>query len=323
MTQSPIQGVSFAHAFADAKARDPPPHAVLRDDGPPLHLSRRLAGGVPGARAVVRRGGHGLRRDGRSPRTSCASSTRRAGSFTTSTTTSRRPRTWPHEHRDKLIEMIALWYVEAGKYDVLPIDAAARRASSTSGRSSRRRATCTSTTRARRWSRTRSPRASLNRPHSITATVEIDERRRGRAGRAGRLVGRLRALRQGSQAALRLQLPRRAAVPPRDRHDGRRRAARAALRVRADRQARPRRTARGRRRARSSTSTASWPARATCRSPSRSTSASPRGSRAGATTARRSRPTTGRRSPSRASSRRSSSTSRASSSRTRAPRCAS
>ncbi|HEY6307016.1 MAG TPA: arylsulfatase [Candidatus Angelobacter sp.] len=26
------------------------------------------------------------------------------------------------KHRDKLIEMIALWYVEAGKYDVLPID---------------------------------------------------------------------------------------------------------------------------------------------------------------------------------------------------------
>ena len=26
------------------------------------------------------------------------------------------------EHRDKLIEMIATWYVEAGKYDVLPID---------------------------------------------------------------------------------------------------------------------------------------------------------------------------------------------------------
>ena len=27
------------------------------------------------------------------------------------------------QHRDKLIEMIALWYVEAGKYNVLPIDA--------------------------------------------------------------------------------------------------------------------------------------------------------------------------------------------------------
>jgi hypothetical protein len=25
-------------------------------------------------------------------------------------------------HRGKLIEMIALWYVEAGKYDVLPLD---------------------------------------------------------------------------------------------------------------------------------------------------------------------------------------------------------
>jgi arylsulfatase A-like enzyme len=26
------------------------------------------------------------------------------------------------EHRDKLIEMIAMWYVEAGKYNVLPVD---------------------------------------------------------------------------------------------------------------------------------------------------------------------------------------------------------
>ena len=29
------------------------------------------------------------------------------------------------EHRDKLIELIATWYVEAGKYDVLPIDGSA------------------------------------------------------------------------------------------------------------------------------------------------------------------------------------------------------
>jgi len=26
------------------------------------------------------------------------------------------------QHRDKLIEMISLWYVEAGRYNVLPID---------------------------------------------------------------------------------------------------------------------------------------------------------------------------------------------------------
>ena len=29
------------------------------------------------------------------------------------------------ENRDKLIEMIAMWYVEAGKYNVLPIDGSA------------------------------------------------------------------------------------------------------------------------------------------------------------------------------------------------------
>ena len=78
----------------------------------------------------------------------------------------------------------------------------------------------------------------LNRPHSITATVEIKDGAEGRAGRAGGLVGRLLALRQGPQAALRVQLPGRAALPPRDRHHHRRRPARAALRVRADRRAR-------------------------------------------------------------------------------------
>ena len=64
VTQSPIQGVSFAHALRRRQGRVAPPHAVLRDDGAPLHLSRRLARGLSGARAVVHRGGHGLRRDG-------------------------------------------------------------------------------------------------------------------------------------------------------------------------------------------------------------------------------------------------------------------
>ena len=64
--------------------------AVLRDDGPPVDLPRRLAGGVPVAGPVVRRGRQGVRRadlrgDAR------ASSTRRAGSSTTSPRT--RPRT--------------------------------------------------------------------------------------------------------------------------------------------------------------------------------------------------------------------------------------
>ena len=39
------------------------------------------------------------------------------------------------QNRARLIEMIALWYVEAGKYNVLPIEAAARRGSPTRDRS--------------------------------------------------------------------------------------------------------------------------------------------------------------------------------------------
>ena len=95
VTQSPIQGVSFAHAFDDAKRRDPPPHAVLRDDGPP-----RPSITTAGARCARCPGRRSRRRAWASarwssPRRSCASSTPRAGSSTTSTRTSRRPRTWP------------------------------------------------------------------------------------------------------------------------------------------------------------------------------------------------------------------------------------
>ncbi len=47
---------------------------------------------------------------------------RTAGNSTTSLTIRRRPTTSPARNRAKLIEMIALWYVEAGKYNVLPLD---------------------------------------------------------------------------------------------------------------------------------------------------------------------------------------------------------
>ena len=40
------------------------PHPVLRDDGAPVHLSRRLARGLPGPGTVLHRGGDGLRSDG-------------------------------------------------------------------------------------------------------------------------------------------------------------------------------------------------------------------------------------------------------------------
>ena len=80
------------------------------------------------------------------------------------------------EHRDRLIALIGTWYVEAGKYGVLPVDGSglARMVGrETADRAAARSATPT-------YPDTQSipffagPRV-LNRPHSITATVEIPE----------------------------------------------------------------------------------------------------------------------------------------------------
>ncbi len=61
VTQSPLQGVSFAHTLDDGAAADQAPHPVLRDARPPRHLPRRLAGGLPLARPLVHRGRRRLR----------------------------------------------------------------------------------------------------------------------------------------------------------------------------------------------------------------------------------------------------------------------
>ncbi|KOG43283.1 arylsulfatase [Streptomyces resistomycificus] len=77
------------------------------------------------------------------------------------------------EHRSKLIEMIALWYVEAGKYNVLPIDGSAlerlmlERPQITQARSGYTFRPGTQVLPA-----AVAPRV-LNRPHSVTADVEI------------------------------------------------------------------------------------------------------------------------------------------------------
>ncbi|HKS46570.1 MAG TPA: arylsulfatase [Amycolatopsis sp.] len=77
------------------------------------------------------------------------------------------------DHRAKLIELIALWYVEAGKYGVLPIDGSGvqrmtlQRPQTTEGRTSYTLRPGTET-----LPMAVAPRV-LNRPHSITADVEI------------------------------------------------------------------------------------------------------------------------------------------------------
>ena len=80
------------------------------------------------------------------------------------------------ENRDKVIEMVATWYVEAGKYKVLPID----------GRVQMRAAEERPSIAPARASYTYYPNTQkipafasvnvLNRPHSITADVEIPEK---------------------------------------------------------------------------------------------------------------------------------------------------
>ena len=109
-----------------------------------------------------------------------------------------------------LIALIGTWYVEAGKYGVMPVDGsglAAHDRREAAGRRAARPATST-------IPGTQSipffagPRV-LNRPHSITAAVEIPEG--GAEGvllAQGTAAGRLLVLHQGRRAALRAQLRR-------------------------------------------------------------------------------------------------------------------
>ena len=145
----------------------------------------------------------------RSPRRSSASSTPRAGSSTTSPRTRPRTTTSPTEHRDKLIELIALWYVEAGKYDVLPIDGSAL--ARDGGREAADR-------RAPRpyifWPGTQTvpffagPQGPQPAAHHHRRRRDPRRRRRGRPARAGHRGGRLHVLHQGRPAALHPQLRR-------------------------------------------------------------------------------------------------------------------
>ena len=95
VTQSPMHGVSFAHTLDGCRGGDPSPHPVLRDARPPRHLPRRLAGGLPVARA--RRSPRPAKGFGEpiSRADALRAGRRRAGSCTTSPRTSPRTTTSP------------------------------------------------------------------------------------------------------------------------------------------------------------------------------------------------------------------------------------
>ncbi|MFE5563030.1 arylsulfatase [Streptomyces sp. NPDC056544] len=77
------------------------------------------------------------------------------------------------EHRSKLIEMIALWYVEAGKYNVMPIDGSVlQRIMTERPQITENRTSYTFRSGTQAMPAAVAPRV-LNRPHSVTADVEI------------------------------------------------------------------------------------------------------------------------------------------------------
>ena len=162
------------------------------------------------------------------------------------------------ENRAKVIELIAQWYVEAGRYDVLPIDGSAvTRLMTERPQLTQERTSYTF------WPGTAvvpaavAPRV-LNRPHSITADVEIPT-----GGAEGVLLcqgannGGFTLYVQRPAAALRPQLPQPRGPPGVLPGSAARGPAPAPVRVRAHRQAGLHQPARERRAARSSTSTTS------------------------------------------------------------------
>ncbi len=173
VTQSPHEGVSFADTFDNAKAPD-------------QHKTQYFE--MLGHRSIYH---DGWRAVCPWPGTSFTESGRTFGTpITADQLTELDATAWElyhvaedfaenynvaDENRARLIEMIAQWYVEAGKYDVLPLD----------GRGQQRFADERPQIAADRTSYTYYPGTQevpvnaaakiINRPHSITADVEIPE----------------------------------------------------------------------------------------------------------------------------------------------------
>ena len=144
------------------------------------------------------------------------------------------------DNRDRLIALIGTWYAEAGKYNVLPVDGSALARLLVE-----RPLLAAPRDRYVYFPDTQSvpyfaaPKV-LNRPHSITADVEIpDGGAEGVLLCQGAVPGGYSLFMQGRQARLRAQLRRPRLLQGGVRRRGARRPARAALRVRTDRRAEP------------------------------------------------------------------------------------
>jgi arylsulfatase len=172
VTQSPIQGVSFAGALRDAKApnRHHTQYFEMMGHRAIYHDGWRAVCPVPGpsfAEAGIGFGEMVMTEEKLRELDAKGWELYHVDADFSET------RNLSAERRDKLIEMIALWYLEAGKYDVMPIDSrgtarlAAERPQVTRDRSLYVYYPGTSVV-----SNKIAPRV-LNRPHSISALVDI------------------------------------------------------------------------------------------------------------------------------------------------------
>ena len=143
------RGRELAYTFDDADAPTRH-HTVFRDVRPPLALPRRLAGGLPVAGDLVRRG-PAVRHADHGEKLLDLDAT--GWELYHVAEDPAENHNVAEEHRDRLIEMIGMWYVEAGKYNVLPIDGRGTAALRRSAPGDRAARTATPTTRTPRPSR--------------------------------------------------------------------------------------------------------------------------------------------------------------------------
>ena len=171
VTQSPLHGVSFAHTLDDASA-------------PTRHYTQYFE--MFGHRAIDH---HGWRAVCPWPGPSFTEAGKPFGTPITAEALSdldahhwelyhvetdiAENRDLAAEHRDRLIEMVSLWYAEAGKYGVLPIDGSAlARMAMERPQIAEARTSYTLRPGTQTIPFAAAPRV-LNRPHSITADVDI------------------------------------------------------------------------------------------------------------------------------------------------------
>lgn len=178
VTQSPIQGVTFAQTFHDANAPSKHHtqyfemfgHRAIYHDGwravcPVPGPSFREVGAFFGQLVLTEEKLRELDAHG-------WELYHVADDFSESTNVA-------GEHRDKLIEMIAMWYVEAGKYNVLPIDSrGTQRLQEVRPQLAKDRKVYIYFPGTSAVPENAAVRV-LNRPHSITADVEMRDGDRG------------------------------------------------------------------------------------------------------------------------------------------------